>query len=111
MTNPANMSGTYIEGTKDSTFEMQSSVSPINSQQKRTFKHRAKMVAPAAKQRAGKNKSASRGRGAIVASSTQIVGPAARKQSRIIAQGIPSRETKQTQLSQQQVYQFRGSLL
>lgn len=70
------------------------------------------MPAAAGNQRQGKNKSTSRGRGAVVANSTQLMGPINRKQSHIISQGQANeRETKKTQLSQQQVYEFRSSLL
>jgi len=68
---PTNISGTYIDGTKENNFEMQSSISPISTNQNRSFKYRAKQVPAAqAKQRTGKNKSTSRGRGTVVANST-----------------------------------------
>ena len=57
-----------------------SAISPINTRQNRSFKYRAKQVPVAAtKGRTGKNKSTSRGRGAVVANSTQLVGPVNRK--------------------------------
>ena len=93
------MSGSYVEVTaKPESLEMNSAISPISTQQNRAFKYRAKQVpAAAVKPRQGKSKSTSRGRGAIVANSTQVVGnPTTRKHSRIVSRVLPNRERQQT---------------
>ena len=65
----------------------QDNVSPINTTHNRSFKYRPKQEPTLTKR--NNKKSTSRGRGAIVANSTQLVGPASRKQSRITG-GLPN---------------------
>ena len=80
-----------------------SSVSPINIGHGKSLKYGRSGVVQQQAAKRGQKKSTSRGRGPV-ANSTSLAGPGVRKHSKI-TQG-----TKAAQMSQQQVYQIRGSL-